>query len=133
MDKQPHEPYSYFDYLANLTRDWATTESQNPKNRLNTQGVNYQLKEVNDVNGRLATMIRKLEALEFNKVNSMGSEELKEVSCVCVRPKNVTPCRALSFRVLRRLCMAKSTLLANTTEERETPVRFWLMLHSPIG
>ncbi|GFS40558.1 hypothetical protein Acr_00g0069310 [Actinidia rufa] len=29
MDKQPHEAYSYFDYLANLTRDWASTGTQN--------------------------------------------------------------------------------------------------------
>ncbi|GFY95552.1 hypothetical protein Acr_10g0009370 [Actinidia rufa] len=31
MDKQPHEAYSYFDYLANLTRDWASTGTQNPE------------------------------------------------------------------------------------------------------
>ncbi|GFY96805.1 hypothetical protein Acr_11g0011110 [Actinidia rufa] len=31
MDKQPHEAYSYFDYLANLTRDWAFTGTQNPE------------------------------------------------------------------------------------------------------
>ncbi|GFS39090.1 hypothetical protein Acr_00g0061110 [Actinidia rufa] len=29
MDKQPHEAYSYFDYLANLTRDWAFIGTQN--------------------------------------------------------------------------------------------------------
>ena len=84
VDKQPHEAYSNFDYLANLTRDWATTGTQNPKGRPNTQGVKYQLKEVDDVNARLATMARKLEALEISKVNAVGSEEPKEVSCdVC--------------------------------------------------
>ncbi|GFZ12821.1 hypothetical protein Acr_23g0012060 [Actinidia rufa] len=31
MDKQPHKAYSYFDYLANLTRDWASTGTQNLK------------------------------------------------------------------------------------------------------
>ncbi|GFZ09773.1 hypothetical protein Acr_21g0003720 [Actinidia rufa] len=64
MDKQPHEAYSYFDYLANLTRDWASTGTQNPEGRPNQQGGKYQLKEVDDVNARLATMARKLEALE---------------------------------------------------------------------
>ncbi|GFS40466.1 hypothetical protein Acr_00g0068730 [Actinidia rufa] len=73
MDKQPHEAYSYFDYLANLTRDWASTGTQNPEGRPNQQGGKYQLKEVDDVNARLATMARKLEALEFTKVNAVGS------------------------------------------------------------
>ncbi|GFY85745.1 hypothetical protein Acr_04g0004830 [Actinidia rufa] len=77
MDKQPHEAYSYFDYLANLTRDWASIKIQNPEGRPNQQGGKYQLKEVDDVNARLATMARKLEALEFTKVNAVGSEELK--------------------------------------------------------
>ena len=38
MDKQPHEAYSYFDYLVNLTRNWATTGTKNPESRLNQQG-----------------------------------------------------------------------------------------------
>ncbi|GFY93068.1 hypothetical protein Acr_08g0014640 [Actinidia rufa] len=87
MDKQPHEAYSYFDYLANLTRDWASTGTQNPEGRPNQQGGKYQLKEVDDVNARLATMARKLEALEFAKVNAVGSEELKEVSCAVCETK----------------------------------------------
>ncbi|GFY92943.1 hypothetical protein Acr_08g0013390 [Actinidia rufa] len=87
MDKQPHEAYSYFDYLANLTRDWASTGTQNPEGRPNQQGRKYQLKEVDDVNARLATMARKLEALEFAKVNAVGSEELKEVSCAVCETK----------------------------------------------
>ncbi|GFS37017.1 hypothetical protein Acr_00g0049240 [Actinidia rufa] len=73
MDKQPHEAYSYFDYLANLTRDWAFTGTQNPEGRPNQQGKKYQLKEVDDVNARLATMARKLEVLEFTKINAVGS------------------------------------------------------------
>ncbi|GFZ06460.1 hypothetical protein Acr_18g0006300 [Actinidia rufa] len=85
--KQPHEAYSYFDYLTNLTCNWATIGTQNPESRLNTQGVKYQLKDVDDVNARLATMARKLEALEFNKVNSVGSEEPKEVCCVVCETK----------------------------------------------
>ncbi|GFS44406.1 hypothetical protein Acr_00g0090150 [Actinidia rufa] len=87
MDKQPHEAYSYFDYLANLTRDWASTGAQNPEGRPNQQGGKYLLKEVDDVNARLATMARKLEALEFAKVNAVGSEELKEVSCAVCETK----------------------------------------------
>ncbi|GFZ09747.1 hypothetical protein Acr_21g0003460 [Actinidia rufa] len=91
MDMQPHEAYFYFDYLANLTRDWDITGTQNPKSRVNTQGVKYQLKDVDDVNTRLATMARKLEALEFNKVNSVGSEEPKEVyGVVCETKKHDT-------------------------------------------
>ncbi|GFS44912.1 hypothetical protein Acr_00g0092800 [Actinidia rufa] len=87
MDKQPHEAYSYFDYLANLTRDWASTGTQNPEGKPNQQGGKYQLKEVDDVNAMLATMARKLEALEFAKVNAVGSEELKEVSCAVCETK----------------------------------------------
>ncbi|GFS41289.1 hypothetical protein Acr_00g0073540 [Actinidia rufa] len=101
MDKQLHEAYSYFDYLANLTRDCASTGTQNPEGRPNQQGGKYQLKEVDDVNARLATMARKLEALEFAKVNAVGSEELKEV--------------------LRRPCMAKSMLLVTMAKEQRNP------------
>ncbi|GFS41767.1 hypothetical protein Acr_00g0076340 [Actinidia rufa] len=61
--------------------------TQNPEVRLNQQGGKYQLKEVDDVNARLATMARKLEALEFTKVNAVGSEELKEVSCAVYETK----------------------------------------------
>ncbi|GFS40555.1 hypothetical protein Acr_00g0069290 [Actinidia rufa] len=57
MDKQSHETYSYFNYLANLTRDWASTGTQNPQ------------------------------ALEFTKVNAVGSEEPKEVSCAVCETK----------------------------------------------
>ena len=87
MDKQPYKAYSYFDYLANLTRDWKTTRTQNFKIRLSTQGAKYQLKEVDDVSARFSTMARKLKALEFNKVNSVGSEEPKEVCCVVYETK----------------------------------------------
>ena len=78
MDKQPHKTYSYFDYLANLTHNWATTGTPNPEDRTNQQGVKYQLKEVDNVNARLATMARKLEALEFTKVNAVGSGKPKK-------------------------------------------------------
>ena len=63
MDKQPHEAYTYFDYLANLTSDWATTRIQNSEIRPNFRGVKYQLKDVDNISARLATMARKLEAL----------------------------------------------------------------------
>ena len=41
---------------------------------------------------------------------------------LCAIPNSMTLCRAPSFRELRRHCMAKSTLLANTTEEGKTPI-----------
>ena len=59
----------------------------NPEGRPNQQGVKYQLKEVDDVNARIATMTRKLEALEISKVNAVGSEEPKEVSYVVCETK----------------------------------------------
>ncbi|GFZ06119.1 hypothetical protein Acr_18g0002890 [Actinidia rufa] len=78
MDKQPHEAYSYFDYLTNLTRDWASIGTQNSEGKPNQQGRKYQLKEVDDVNAKLATMARKLEALEFTKINQWGVKSLKK-------------------------------------------------------
>ncbi|GFZ04846.1 COP1-interacting protein 7 [Actinidia rufa] len=63
MDKQPHEAYSYFDYLANLTRDWASTGLKIPK-------ACHHGKEIRSP--------------RVYKVNAVGSEELKEVSyAVC--------------------------------------------------
>ena len=87
MDKQPHETYSYFDYLTNLTCDWAIIGTQNPEGRPNIQGVKYYLKEAHDVNARLATMARILKTLEFTKVNSVGSKKPNEVCCVVCRTK----------------------------------------------
>ncbi|GFZ11445.1 hypothetical protein Acr_22g0008430 [Actinidia rufa] len=43
--------------------------------------------EVDDVNARLATMARKLEAIEFTKINVVGSEEPKEVCCAVCESK----------------------------------------------
>ena len=43
--------------------------------------------EVDYVNTRFVTMARKLEALEFTKVNSVGSGEPKEVSCAMCETK----------------------------------------------
>ena len=47
------------------------------------------MKEGDDVNAKLATMARKLEALELTKVNAVGSEEPKEVSCIVCDPKPI--------------------------------------------
>ncbi|GFZ10939.1 hypothetical protein Acr_22g0003370 [Actinidia rufa] len=43
MDKQPHEAYSYFDYLANLTRDWASTGTQIPKSTTPYRAQSFQV------------------------------------------------------------------------------------------
>ena len=85
FDKQPHEAYEYFDSLANKARKWALTRTQNFDGRSIQQGVGrYQLKEVDDVNDKLATMARKLEALEFKNVSLVGSEDPKGNYCaVC--------------------------------------------------
>ncbi|GFZ09702.1 hypothetical protein Acr_21g0003010 [Actinidia rufa] len=64
MDKQPHEAYSYFDYLANLTRDWASTGTQNPEGRTNQQ------------RGKIPM-----------KLKEWGVKELKEVSCAVCETK----------------------------------------------
>ena len=38
MDKQPHEAYAYFYYLANLARAWMTTWTQIPNvNKFNKE------------------------------------------------------------------------------------------------
>lgn len=71
-DKYEYEAHEYFDYLANTTRNWATTGTQNPEGKpnLDGSGKTFPLHEMDDVNARLTTLTKRVEeVLEAKKVN----------------------------------------------------------------
>ena len=73
LDKTIKQAYEYFDYLANLTSDWACTETQNnvtkPFTSMPTQhvGTKYQLAAEDDINAKLTTLTEQVKVLVFAK------------------------------------------------------------------
>ena len=63
-DKTTEQAFEYFDYLANLTSDWACTGTQNnmtkPFTFMPTQhvGTKYQLVAKDDINAKLTALTK---------------------------------------------------------------------------
>ena len=84
LNKDPNE--DYFDLLAENAQSWDTTDtfdrskaSTNP-----SRGGKYQLKEDDDLSARVASLTRKLEAMELRKVNGINTTpKIDEVCRIC--------------------------------------------------
>ena len=66
--------HEYFDVLANTTRNWATTWTQNPEGKpnLGRGGKTFPLHGMDDVNAHLTTLKKRVEeVLEAKKVNAI--------------------------------------------------------------
>ena len=75
--------FEYFNYLANLSSDWASTKPNNVnKSFTSTQhvGVKYQLGVEDNVNAKLTTISRQVEALAHAKT---AINFVKESSSMC--------------------------------------------------
>ena len=66
LNKDPNEAFDYFDLLAENAQSWDTTDtldrskaSTNP-----SRGGKYHLRKDDDLNARVASLTRKLEAME---------------------------------------------------------------------
>ena len=99
-DKNPTEASNYFDYLANLTRDWVNANmakdwgSAGTQNFMGAQsftnkptnphvGGKYQLGEVEDLQAKVTSLTRKLEALETSKATMSIPVETPSLCLVC--------------------------------------------------
>ncbi|XP_057487288.1 uncharacterized protein LOC130773354 [Actinidia eriantha] len=99
-DKNPTEASNYFDYLANLTRDWVNANmardwaSAGTSNFMGAQsfmnkptnpqvGGKYQLGEVEDLQAKVTSLTRKLEALETTKATTSVLVETPSMCLVC--------------------------------------------------
>ena len=84
LNKDPNE--DYFDLLAENAQSWDTTETFD-RSRASTNpsgGGKYQLKEDDDLSARVASLTRKLEAMELRKVNGINTmPKIDEVCRIC--------------------------------------------------
>ena len=72
-NKTTEHAYEYFDYLHNLTSDWACTRTQNNMTKSSTiiptqhVGTKYKLAAEDGLNAKLIALTKQVEALAFAK------------------------------------------------------------------
>jgi hypothetical protein len=82
MNKAPDEAWDYFDLLAENAQVWDTTEGiDKVKPEPNSRGGLYHVKADEDMSARIATLTRKVEAIELSKVGVTKSHKPIEISC----------------------------------------------------
>ena len=86
LNKNLDEVFDYFDFLAENAQSWDTTDTSD-RSRASTnpsRGGKYQLKEDDDLSARVASLTRKLGAMELRKVNGINTvHKIKEVYRIC--------------------------------------------------
>ncbi|GFZ14664.1 hypothetical protein Acr_24g0008540 [Actinidia rufa] len=85
-NKNPEQAFEYFDYLANLSSDWACTKPVNVnKSSLSTQhvGVKYKLGMEDEVNAKLTALSRQVEALAHAKAATSFTNESSSMCVLC--------------------------------------------------
>ena len=88
-NKITEQVFEYFDYLANLTSDWACTGTQNnvtkPTISMPTQhvGTKYQVASEDDINAKLTSLTKQVEALAFAKDTIVVSKETSTICALC--------------------------------------------------
>ena len=93
LSKDHDEAFDYFDLLAKNAQSWYTTNTSN-RSRASTNpsgGGKYHLREDDDLSARVASITRKLEAMELRKVNGVNIvPKIDEVCRICeTLPMNV--------------------------------------------
>ena len=79
MNKEAEEAWDYFDILAENAQSWDTTKPANPKiSQQRENGGIYVFSEEDNISARVASLIRKVEAMELGK-----GEKTKEVESIC--------------------------------------------------
>ncbi|XP_062178241.1 uncharacterized protein LOC133883038 [Alnus glutinosa] len=82
MNKAPDEAWDYFDLLAENAQVWDTTErTDKAKLEPSSRGGLYHIKADEDISDRIATLTRKVEALELSKVGVTKNPKPIEISC----------------------------------------------------
>ena len=112
MNKDPDEAFDYFDLLAENAQSWDTIDTLD-RSRASTNpsgGGKYQLREDDDLSVRVASLTRKLEAMELREGNGsiMCLKLMRFVEFV--RPWNTLPMNVIQFQLLKICCMIKQML-----------------------
>ena len=93
FNKDPNEAFDYFDLLVENAQSWDTTDTSD-RSRAFTKPFGhgkYQLREDNGLCARVASLTRKLEAMELRKVNGINIvPKIDEVCRICETMKHLT-------------------------------------------
>ena len=87
-NKNTEQAFEYFDYLANLTSDWAYTGTQNNVTKLSTSiftehiDTKYQLVTEDNIDAKHTALTKQVEALAFAKATTSVP---KKTSIICAR------------------------------------------------
>jgi hypothetical protein len=92
MSKAPDEAWDYFDLLVENAQGWETTErTDKAKPEPSFRGGLYYIKAYEDMSAHIATLTRKVEAIEMSKVGVTKSPKPIEISCeICEAKVHLT-------------------------------------------
>jgi len=77
LSKAPDEAWDYFDYLTENAQIWDTTDRIDKfKPVSNPKGGMYLIREEDDINAKIASLTRKIEAMELQKVNMVKATKI---------------------------------------------------------
>ena len=83
LDKEPNDALEYLDHVAENSQSWQSVNSSEGSIRSNLANANkekYYLSQEDDLNARLASLTRKVEAMELRK--SKGNQ-------ICARGRSL--------------------------------------------
>ena len=108
LNKISNEAFEYFDLLVEKAQSWDTIDTSD-RSRASTNpsgGGKYQYREDEDLSVRVASLTRKLEAIELRSMESILCLKLMKF-VEFLRPSNTLPMNALQFQLFKSCCMIK--------------------------
>ncbi|XP_022855492.1 uncharacterized protein LOC111376749 [Olea europaea var. sylvestris] len=86
LDKDPDEALEFLDHLAENSQSWQTVkpiENSIRSSLASSSGGKYQLSQDDDLNARIASLSRKVEAMELRKVKEVKPVQNDEICSIC--------------------------------------------------
>ncbi|XVF68782.1 hypothetical protein PTKIN_Ptkin11bG0029000 [Pterospermum kingtungense] len=86
LDKEPKKALEYLDHLAENSQSWhSTNPSKNSlrSNLANASRGKYNLSKKDDPNSKVASLARKIEAMEMKKEKEIKSVQIYEICSIC--------------------------------------------------
>ncbi|XP_022862089.1 uncharacterized protein LOC111382375 [Olea europaea var. sylvestris] len=86
LDKDIDEALKFLDHLAENSQSWQTVkpiENSIRSNLASSSGGKYQLSQDDDLNARIASLSRKVEAMELRKVKEVKPVQNDEICSIC--------------------------------------------------
>ncbi|XVF72371.1 hypothetical protein PTKIN_Ptkin12aG0116600 [Pterospermum kingtungense] len=86
LDKEPEEALEYLDHLAENSQSWHSTSSSENSIRSNLANASrgkHHLNQEDDLNARVASLTRKIEAMEMKKEKEIKSVQNDEICGIC--------------------------------------------------